>query len=228
MANYNPLTTIYTPAPSCFGLTALGNSPIPQAYIAYSCLPHQGPPGPSIPSFYSPGICPSGYSSACPIESTSIFTTTNPYYPDITNLPEITLGPGEFGHKCCPSGYQCSISDFAPYYCTNLFLLPTPTTVPYWDYVSSEEMVVFISTTVIGSGQWTEASAFAVCVKWKSDDLSLFPPAVAATLTPTGEATGSNGLQATSTAIAASLNSVPKSIKIISIALISSFFINFV
>jgi hypothetical protein len=120
------------------------------------------------------------------------------------------------------------MSDFAPYYCTSTFLLPTPTTVPYWDYDPSEENVVFISTTVIGSGQWTEASAFAVCVKWKSYDLSVFPPAVAATLTPTGEATGSNGPQATSTAIAASLNGVPKSIKIISIALISSFFINYV
>jgi hypothetical protein len=71
----------------------------------------------------------------------------------------------------CHSGYQCSTSDFAPYpyTCTETFVLSTPTTVPYWSNFMS------VSTVVIEAGEWTGATAFAICVIWKSDDLSLFP-----------------------------------------------------
>ena len=81
------LTTTFTPAPSC-----LGNSNIWQIHYGTNCAacPYyflQGPPSTSdcLPpsyagseyTFYYPGICPSGYTSACTsVKSLGSYTAT--------------------------------------------------------------------------------------------------------------------------------------------------------
>ncbi|KAI9763052.1 MAG: hypothetical protein M1840_000943 [Geoglossum simile] len=72
-------------------------------------------------------------------------------------------------------GFSCLTSDWFPYLCQGTF--SPPTTVPYWENGRFAN-----AYTVAEAGSGSAAQAWAVCVKWKTDDLSLFPTAVAATL----------------------------------------------
>ncbi|KAH0536862.1 hypothetical protein FGG08_006293 [Glutinoglossum americanum] len=191
-----PLTTIFTPPSACFGLTSI--SSFRELWLGFdiSC----GPESSSVTGgFYSPGICPSGFTSACPIGYASLLNG------DGGTAPEITLGKGELGHKCCPTGFTCLSSDFVPYICQATFL--PPTTVPYW--VSGRFASSYVTIT---AGGYTTAQTRAVCVIWKQEDLSLFPTAVAATLErsePTPTPTSTVGSSRTDIAISTTSQGSP-------------------
>ncbi|KAI1132275.1 hypothetical protein F5Y10DRAFT_231372 [Nemania abortiva] len=97
MTNLGPLTTTFTPiGPDCAS-TFLGFNQ-KNAWIQYgvggslsaACLPSGFVP--SYSSFYSPGICPLGYTKACftqPFASTQVDTL-------------------ETHITCCPTSYQCN------------------------------------------------------------------------------------------------------------------------
>jgi hypothetical protein len=220
------LTTIFTPPSSCFGLTSV--SSYSQLWLGFGSACEPGTE--ATVGYYSPGICPSGYTSACPIGRSSLY--------NVESVTEFTLGPAELGHRCCPryassvstsracllihtafSGFSCLASDWFPYLCQGSF--SPPTTVPYWVNGRYAD-----ESTVVATGGGTVAQAWAICVKWKTDDLTLFPAAVAATLEtseplptttsggPVITATPTNPI-ATTTATASGVASLPKSTKIV-------------
>jgi hypothetical protein len=81
-----PLTTVFTPPAPC--LNVLVVSPYTDYTLVY--LPHDDscfPVKPETVGFYSPGICPSGYTCACSLD---------------TGFQDWTLDPGESGRRCCP------------------------------------------------------------------------------------------------------------------------------
>ena len=105
---YGPLTTIFTPPSSCFsnyyyesGDGYMLGAPFAGFIRRDECLPSQyfnasyGFPV----AWYSPGVCPSGYTSV------HNATTGDPFYQSTlyTNFsPKITEVPGETTVWCCP------------------------------------------------------------------------------------------------------------------------------
>jgi hypothetical protein len=89
-----PLTTTFTPPASCFEPTKVESTLVWMAF-GFDCLPSAGTTDLYTPGFFSPGVCPSGYTSACSFDSTSTLAASD-------NRTEITLASGEFGQKCCP------------------------------------------------------------------------------------------------------------------------------
>ncbi|OTA77989.1 hypothetical protein M434DRAFT_38572 [Hypoxylon sp. CO27-5] len=95
MTNLGPLTTIFTPSGSDCTSTFIGLN-YDNRWIQYgvggaassACLPSNFTP--YEPYYYSPGICPSGYTSACQAQSS----------PPIGNVSETTA-------TCCPTEYSC-------------------------------------------------------------------------------------------------------------------------
>ncbi|KAI1120101.1 hypothetical protein F5Y10DRAFT_290307 [Nemania abortiva] len=95
MTNLGPLTTTFTPiGPDCSS-TFIGNNGINEwiqygvgAAASLPCLPSGFVP--SDPYYYSPGLCPSGYTSACFAQ---------------ISLP--TRSASETQATCCPSSYTC-------------------------------------------------------------------------------------------------------------------------
>ncbi|KAI0110395.1 hypothetical protein GGR51DRAFT_558043 [Nemania sp. FL0031] len=97
MTNLGPLTTTFTPiGPDCTS-TFLGFNQH-NAWVQYgaggdasvACLPSGFVP--SYSSFYSPGICPSGYTKAC---------FTQPFATTVISRLETRI-------TCCPSSFQCN------------------------------------------------------------------------------------------------------------------------
>lgn len=88
ISTLGPLTTVFTPPPSCTPSTITTNG---QRMLAApsDCMPPNFTPSDDYPTglaylnYYSPGICPSGYENAMPI-------------------PPALLSPGELGYRCCP------------------------------------------------------------------------------------------------------------------------------
>ncbi|KAH0536872.1 hypothetical protein FGG08_006275 [Glutinoglossum americanum] len=75
------------------------------------------------------------------------------------------------------SGYSCSIGDYAPYICTSTVL--PPLSVPFWNASSLSGRYHFVSST---AATQTRVVAIAVVVKYKPEDVTLFPGSVATTL----------------------------------------------
>ena len=111
MANYNlgPLTTTFTPAPTCT-IPVIACSTCSYGWAAQTCFSggvedytscwpgtSSGVPAPTPPlqgwGFYSPGLlCPQGFASACGAVQTAAGTWT----------PQWPLQTGETAVGCCP------------------------------------------------------------------------------------------------------------------------------
>ncbi|KAH6714058.1 hypothetical protein BKA61DRAFT_55400 [Leptodontidium sp. MPI-SDFR-AT-0119] len=107
------LTTTFTPSPSCLSYlyATSGTNNNNQPYVVVNL----GPPtdystcfpsgwATNSMSYFSPGICPYGYTSAC---------STLGFLPTITS--------GETTVICCPSGYTCGTWP-PPWVCTSSFI----------------------------------------------------------------------------------------------------------
>ena len=102
-----PLTTILTPPSSCFGITLLDSEAYMPAMGFWSDCGLAAGASHSTYYFFSPGVCPSGFTSACSIDRIRICPSdfTSDCSIDRTVRAwdgQFTLGPGESGHRCCP------------------------------------------------------------------------------------------------------------------------------
>ncbi|KAH7120919.1 hypothetical protein B0J11DRAFT_52026 [Dendryphion nanum] len=96
---YPPLTTTFTPPPGCFGTFpswAIHGTVHwflqAETWNATTCFPTSFQFNPTATVTYSPGICPSGWTSAC-------------------NSLKTFIGSIETIHTCCPSGLGCFPKD---------------------------------------------------------------------------------------------------------------------
>jgi hypothetical protein len=134
--------------------------------------------------YYSPGICPSGYSQACEfptsLASFSSFTDGSstkswPYYGG-------DVKPDETARLCCPTGYNCySTGMMGVGWSYSLCISTVPSTTLRDPHVTTGTAY----TT-------TENLAFAIQVRWRSKDLSILetnPTVPGLTMVPTEAAT---------------------------------------
>ncbi|KAK6823528.1 hypothetical protein PG987_013785 [Apiospora arundinis] len=108
--------------------------------------------------FYSPGICPLGYTEGCAFP-TSLAVKSNG-----TPFLGGTLLPGETARICCPTGFTCYIKDpsiDADKSITSASLLGSLSTFEAYDYGAHS----YITSTAA-------AKAFAIQVRWQRSDLS--------------------------------------------------------
>lgn len=140
-------------------------------------------------AFYSPGICPSGFSEGCAFPTS---LATRSLGTDMYGGPLI---PGESARVCCPTGYQCYTSgSLSESFWSNCISTEPLTTHWQWDWGKGTDVM----TT-------TEALAYAIQVRWQASDLSILatdptvpgstfdgptPTATAAVTTATGAAGG--------------------------------------
>ncbi|GJC92592.1 hypothetical protein ColKHC_01418 [Colletotrichum higginsianum] len=174
-----PLTTVFTTPDFCKDLYWTNTITPPLSSVV--CMPtswHQlydyswG--------YYSPGICPSGYTEGCAFP-TSLATSKG---------GGIRLGgpvvEGETARLCCPTGHTCYTDSWAYSKCIS--------TVPTTSFYNSDNQ----PTSQL-------ALVFAVQVRWRASDLSILetdptvPGATYTGLTSTGAA-GSSGATAASSA----------------------------
>ncbi|CRG83611.1 hypothetical protein PISL3812_00965 [Talaromyces islandicus] len=161
-----PLTTTFTPAPSClsdlhlldftasgFGQCSAGTSTFNCRYLHLGPRPTTAcePPGwkPQTGVFFSPGVCPSGYSEAC------------------SNV--ITAGTvTETRATCCPSQYTCNAPTETgwPWYGLNGCTYVISTTSTY-TYITSKPTGLATSTSVDQFG----VNAYAIRIRYQSSDL---------------------------------------------------------
>lgn len=185
-----PLTTVFTTPDFCGTVlwTATDTPPLHSEI----CMP------PKFHSlyvykygFYSPGICPSGYSEGCAFPTALATETLG------TQMYGGPLLPGEEARMCCPSGYQCYTSGSqSESFWSNCISTKPLTTHWQWDYGKNTDVM----TT-------TEALAYAVQVRWQTSDLSVLatdptvpgstfdgpvPTAVASVTAATGAPEGEN------------------------------------
>jgi hypothetical protein len=159
------LTTTFTPSASCFSeYYIISGDP---AFLSF------GPPSTSdcLPSgwtvtsqYFSPGICPSGYSIAC---STTI------------NIGSVT----ETRATCCPSQYSCQTedADFWTQYATEPCSKPGPSYTPSTvDATQVENSTTIISPYTFGGG----ANAYGISIRFQASDFSTSSPTQISTLAP--------------------------------------------
>ncbi|KAI9770036.1 MAG: hypothetical protein M1839_003300 [Geoglossum umbratile] len=101
------------------------------------------------------------------------------------------------------SGYSCIPDDWAPYFCGTD--LATHLSVPFWNTSSSGAEYRFVSSTLATQ---TRVLAWAVVVKYRSEDVSLFPGNVATTLV--GSPTKAPTVTTTTPATASATTSPPR------------------
>lgn len=146
-----PLTTTFTPSPSCLS-----------DYYWIGSFISLGPPSTTacLPSgwqltsqHFSPGQCPSGYVIAC---STSIA------------LGSLT----ETQATCCPSSYSCQTGDNWPWFstepCARSFdAFPTASTLSITTMVDG---VTAVSHSVLTHGG---VNAYGISIRWQSTDFAI-------------------------------------------------------
>ncbi|OCK90237.1 uncharacterized protein K441DRAFT_699181 [Cenococcum geophilum 1.58] len=153
-----PLTTVFTPPSTCLhNLYVLDGGLFPDIafldFFAEDCSPSSAYTslGSFTYDYYSPGICPFKYTSACG--------------PTCLESP---LSPLETGIKCCPSSYTCVQN---VNWCVSILSTPTVATMTEFS-VSSSAFMLTPSPTV---------SIFAAPVRvlYQSSDLSILTTAMA-------------------------------------------------
>ncbi|KAN0079613.1 hypothetical protein V8E54_004827 [Elaphomyces granulatus] len=210
------LTTTFVPPSSCLTDTYLYDiNPTQTSPYFYSL----GPPGTSdcFPSgwesvttaYFSPGVCPLGYSMAC----------SN--YNSIGTLTETTA-------TCCPSGYTCF----------TLSPVPGSLTGPPWftgeacsSKFESKEHITVTTTNAQGSGT-TETTvseidginAFGIIIRYQSSDLitstalltrsTQLPTSLPASSIPSASSSSSSQFTTTSTALSATNGNTGRNIGI--------------
>jgi hypothetical protein len=143
-----PLTTTFTPSPSCLSDYYTTNSFISLGPPSTSaCLP----PGWQLTSqYFSPGLCPSGYVIAC--------------------LTTDTLGSlTETRATCCPSSYTCQSRSDWPWFSTE----PCSR-----DWDNFPEGSIFYITSTVGSSttvisgplEGGGVNAYGISIRWQSQD----------------------------------------------------------
>ncbi|KAK8074899.1 hypothetical protein PG997_009562 [Apiospora hydei] len=104
--------------------------------------------------FYSPGICPMGYTEGCAFPKTLAGRTNGtPFFGG-------TLMAGETARICCPTGYTCYTGSDEDKTYSQCIATAGPTTFLGYNYRSNTYL-----TTV------TDALAYAIQVRWQSSDL---------------------------------------------------------
>ncbi|KAI9043106.1 uncharacterized protein KD926_004609 [Aspergillus affinis] len=167
------LTTTFTPAPSCMSYYML-----PYSASEFACMVgdesspcqylHLGPSTTSgcLPSdwssetdaYYSPGVCPTGYTEACS---------------NLVSVGTVT----ETRATCCPSSYICQTDTYWPWYANNGCTKIVNTTEVY-TYTTDDPDDGLITTT---SKDPYGVNAYAVTIRYQSADH--LPPATSATTT---------------------------------------------
>ncbi|KAK8013237.1 hypothetical protein PG991_009508 [Apiospora marii] len=110
--------------------------------------------------FYSPGICPQGYTEGCYLPATAARVGENgkPWHGG-------PILPGETARICCPAGYSCfrdttTSADIQWRKCITTAVDPLTT------YAHNRDGTTTITVT-------TPALAFGIQVRWQSSDLSI-------------------------------------------------------
>ncbi|KAJ0116164.1 hypothetical protein J7T55_005110 [Diaporthe amygdali] len=178
-----PLTTVFQTPDFC--ASSLWENPMTPPLYSSICMP------PNFNNYwnwqigyYSPGICPSGYSAACEFPTSlalfSSFTDGTsskswPYYGG-------QVKPDETARLCCPTGYNCySTGMMGVGWSYSLCI----STVPSTTLRDPEQTTGTVMTT-------TENLAYAIQVRWREQDLSILqtnPTVPGQTNVPTQTAT---------------------------------------
>ncbi|PGG99507.1 hypothetical protein AJ79_08509 [Helicocarpus griseus UAMH5409] len=157
MTSVPTLTTTFTPSPSClsdyyiwkqddgWNFNSLGPQPTP------ACLP-SGWDSAST-AYFSPGICPSGYSAAC---STVVHIHT----------------VSETRATCCPSGYACQSATDWPWYTDHPCTYAAANTET-WKYTSTTSGGWYTGTTRARR----DANAYGISIRWQAGD-TIAPTAI--------------------------------------------------
>ncbi|KAH8422396.1 uncharacterized protein LDX57_000151 [Aspergillus melleus] len=167
------LTTTFTPASSCTNYHMLlyeasgfacmvGDQSSPCQYLHLGpsttdgCLPSDWSTG--TDAYYSPGVCPTGYTEACS---------------NLVSVGTVT----ETRATCCPSSYICQTDTYWPWYDNNKCTRIVDTTEVY-TYMTDDPDDGLITTT---SKDKYGANAYAVMIRYQSADH--LPPTTSATTT---------------------------------------------
>ncbi|ERS96784.1 hypothetical protein HMPREF1624_06993 [Sporothrix schenckii ATCC 58251] len=177
------LTTTFVPSPSCTidvykmpypGITcAIGSSLIPCEYYHLgvdSSVSNCFPSGWSATKYFSPGVCPEGYTEAC----------------------SSTVG-AETRATCCPTGYQCQTETNWPWYSTDqcTYVMSTKQVFVYTTNIIGAGKVVSTVTDAEG------LNAFGLQIRYHSTDIpsstSSVPSSKSATNTGSAASSGPTG-----------------------------------
>ncbi|CAK7273609.1 hypothetical protein SEPCBS119000_005748 [Sporothrix epigloea] len=200
MSSVVALTTTFTPAPSCTiniyqesfstGLTCVvGTQVVPCNYFhlgvdssTSDCLPSGW--GTASDAYFSPGICPTGYTQACQ---------------NVTGSETVAT--------CCPTGFECGTNSYWPWWVTNFctYTVTSGQVLAYTSSILGEGEVVFTTTDRGDQG----INAFGIQIRYQSTDfVSSSTPtstpaptsATAGTASATGQTTGGSGSGSSSSA----------------------------
>ncbi|KAF2119853.1 hypothetical protein BDV96DRAFT_673990 [Lophiotrema nucula] len=149
-SNVANLTTVFTPPASCAtpcyflgdsnrsDVALLGTACRYVGNDHTACQPGSYDDSEIVFPYYSPGICPQGFTRAC------------------SPISEISFRENATAQVCCPTGYQCNHYDYQGDYSAQCFSY-----VPVSSYITP----IFLSANVTGSGGlpvYTSLSASAV------------------------------------------------------------------
>ncbi|KAL1854845.1 hypothetical protein VTK73DRAFT_8682 [Phialemonium thermophilum] len=161
------LTTTFTPAPSCtvdiyaFPDTDIacvaGSSAVPCLFnhlgpttSSSACFPSGF--SPSSAAYYSPGVCPVGYTAACS---------------DVNG----DGSDAETTATCCPEGYSCQTGSDWPWYSTDKCSRAYPASITVV-ITSSQPGVGLVTLTNSGAG----VNAFGLEIRYHSSDFATAAP----------------------------------------------------
>ncbi|KAI9741300.1 MAG: hypothetical protein M1834_003017 [Cirrosporium novae-zelandiae] len=138
-----PLTTTFSPPTGCLS-TITSPYGSPNLYLAKTgeiIDPNCYPTDYTTDDIYSPGFCPSGWSSAC----TPLDTDGSPYFTFSATSVSV--------YQCCPTGFSCAIwANYLNYYfCTSN--IPT-TSIPLWIVGISSGVSIQTLVTTIPHPSW--------------------------------------------------------------------------
>ncbi|KAI9850300.1 MAG: hypothetical protein M1824_003378 [Vezdaea acicularis] len=169
-----PLTTVFTPAPTCFSLTSSFTDSVLRQGIDLGCFPVNW----RMADGYSPGVCPQGYGTSATLQNHDLSY-------GILNL---TLSAGESAFACCPNGYQTlnDISENAGTVRTCYSVLNSTTSV--WGIDVGTGFGTFLTTP--GSSSMT-VLAWGIDIFYQSSDLSVLPALTTKTSTSSSQTSSS-------------------------------------
>ncbi|KAH8647670.1 hypothetical protein BX600DRAFT_475705 [Xylariales sp. PMI_506] len=159
-----PLTTTFTPPSTCninvYNTVSTAEVCGPSSNVhacQYYQLGDQASTSVCLPSgwdplsvaYFSPGICPDGYTTAC---SSTVSTS----------------GTVETHATCCPTGYLCQTSVEFDWYSTDICYWPVPSTVTF---VYTQDVIGVGPETITATGGGLAAiNAYGVNIRWKAAD----------------------------------------------------------
>ncbi|KAI1370182.1 hypothetical protein F4677DRAFT_465973 [Hypoxylon crocopeplum] len=169
------LTTTFTPPSSCIASFST-DFKLPGGFDVMGPVSTDGcfPPNYNFrtDSYFSPGICPVGYSAAC--------VTPMPGFGSVQDTVTVVT--------CCPTSYTCNPSppvlEGSTYVCNSHVVY----FVGQWVSISGHEIVSSTFTTVL-AGEDSIVNAFGIQIQMQSTNFISFPVSV---LTPTSSSMASS------------------------------------